>query len=407
MFESAPRKIAPHHVLTTALAFASILSGCKDQTRLTAVLPLSGESASYGESIKKGVELAYEELRQDPDAARLELEVVDSGSDPEQARELTRQGYENGSVAVLGGVTAAEAAAMIEAAEAADRVVLSPSVTASALSGASRNFYRLAPSDVVAGNTMADFAFRRLGVASAVTVAESPLFSRGLEQGFQPAFEALGGEVPAAIEISAAAGLREALADAVSHRPDAIYLAAGPATLATAIGELRGLGFEGRILTTQELASSAVIRQAGEAAAGVLLTRSAFEANGDQEHVERFAERFRQKYGEDPDVFAAQGYDALRVLAAATAGRPDLPGEVRKGLRDAVKSFAGVTGTLEFNSQGEVTKYPRVYSVAKNLTLRDHGKLLEEFAAQRQKDIEARRQQLAALRRKMAEGDSE
>ncbi len=380
MLDTATPKPAVRHVLFTALFFALILPGCKDQTRLTAVLPLSGASASYGESIKKGVELAYDELRRDAGTAQLELEIVDSGSDPGQARELTRQGFENGAVAVLGGVTATEAAAMIEAAEAADRVLLSPSVTASALSGQSRNFYRLAPSDVVSGNIMADFAFRRLGVESAVTVAENPHFARGLEEGFRPTFEVLGGEVQAAIEISGAAGLSGALAAAVSHRPDAIYLATGPATIAVAIVELRGLGFEGRILTTQELASPAVIRQAGEAAAGVLLTRSAFETHGDREYVERFVERFRQKYGEDPDVFAAQGYDALRVLAAATTGRPDLPGEVRKGLRDAITSFAGVTGTLEFNSQGEVTKYPRVYSIAKNLTLRDHGKLLDEVA---------------------------
>jgi branched-chain amino acid transport system substrate-binding protein len=395
------------HLLSAALLPALLLPACKDETRLTAVLPLSGEFANYGESIRKGVELAYEELREDGGAAHLDLQVVDSTGDPAQARELTRQGFEDGAVAVLGGVTAAEAAAMIEAAEAADRVLLSPSVTASALSEASRNFYRLAPSDVVSGNTMADFAFRRLKVATAVVVAESPLYARGVAQGFRPTFENLGGEVVAALVLGAA-DLSEALAQAVSHEPDAIYLAAGPATLSAAVAGLRGLGFEGRILTTQDLASPAVLRTTGGLAAGVLLTRSAFETNGDPQLVDRFVERFRQKYGEDPDVFAAQGYDALRVLAKATAGRPsDLPGEVRKGLRDAVKNFAGVTGTLEFNSQGEVTKYPRVYSVAENLTLRDHGKLLDEAAEKIQIEIEERRQALAALRAKMAESASE
>lgn len=404
MLQTTMRRASLCRLLLTALGAAALLAGCKDQTRLAAVLPLSGDSASYGESVRKGVELAYEELR--ASGTHLELEVLDSGSDPAQALEMARQGFGHGAVAILGGVTAPEAEAMIEAAEAADRVILSPSVTASALSAQSRHLYRLAPSDVVAGNTMADFAFRRLEVESAVTVSESPVFARGLDEGFRPTFEVLGGEVRAAIEI-ADGGLDQALADAVAHQPDAIYLAAGPATAAAAIAGLRGGGYDGKILTTQELASPAILRQAGDSAAGVLLTRSAFETNGDPELVASFVERFREKYGEEPDVFAAQGYDALRVLAKATVGRPDLPGEVRKGLRDEIKSFAGVTGTLEFNSQGEVTKYPRVYSVAKNLTLRDHGKLLDEIAEARQIEIEARRQKLLELRRKMARTASE
>ncbi len=402
------RRPTVRYLLATVLSGAVLLPACKDQTKLAAVLPLSGESVSYGESVRKGVELAYEELREDSGtAAGIELEIFDSGSDPDQARQMTRTGFDNGAVAILGGITAAEAAAMIEAAEAADRVLLSPSATASALSAESRHFYRLAPSDVVSGNTMADFAFRRLNVESAVTVAENELYSHGLEKGFRPTFEALGGEVLSTVKLADDADLPQVLADAVSQQPDAIYLAAGPATISAAIAELRGLDYEGRILTTQELASPAVVRQTGDVASGVLLTRSAFETNGDPGQVEGFLERFRQKYGEEPDIFAAQGYDALRVLVKATAGRPDLPGEVRKGLRDAVKSFAGVTGTLEFNSQGEVTKYPRVYSVAKNLSLRDHGKMLEEIAEKRRIEIEERRQALAALRQKMADTSSE
>ncbi len=43
-------------------------------------------------------------------------------------------------------------------------------------------------------------------------------------------------------------------------------------------------------------------------------------------------------------IFAANGYDATRVLATAMAGRSALPSEAYKGLRDDIMECPGVTG---------------------------------------------------------------
>ena len=63
-------------------------------------------------------------------------------------------------------------------------------------------------------------------------------------------------------------------------------------------------------------------------------------------------------------------------------------------MRDDVKDFPGVTGSIEFNAQGSVTKYPRVYRVAENLTAEDEAVRLAEEEERRRKRIEELRQRL-------------
>ncbi len=77
-----------------------------------AVLPLTGPSAVYGESVRKGIDLAYEQIQARDDLDNeIQLTVVDSESSPEKAAELAKQLYDQGVLAIVGGVTTAEALA--------------------------------------------------------------------------------------------------------------------------------------------------------------------------------------------------------------------------------------------------------------------------------------------------------
>ena len=75
-------------------------------------------------------------------------------------------------------------------------------------------------------------------------------------------------------------------------------------------------------------------------------------------------------------------------------GRPALPSEVPKGLRD-IKDFPGVTGGIQFNDKGDVLKYPRVY-IIKDGVLFDYGKLVQQ-------QQEAMKEKREELRRKLEE----
>lgn len=389
MFRAADRRLW----MFLLILVSGLLFGCPGETvQVAVVLPLTGELASYGESSRRGIELAMEDLEVEGMSRPIQLLFEDTGSEPQKAGEVLQELYSRGALAAIGGLSTGEAAAMVAVAEAQEKVLLSPSSMSERLSREARHFYRLAPSDHLAGNTMADFLARNVkGVETVVVVAEDELFLEGFDEGFRPTFEGRGGSVVAAQVLSRDAGEREAQIDRVVEvNPDAVYLAGYGPRVAELIQGLRSESYRGQILAMQTFAAPSAIQQLGDKAVGVLLTHSVFGPEATNEEAKEFSQKYRENFGGEPDVFAAEAYDAMRVLALAMEGRPPVASEVRRGLRDEIKDYPGVTGTLEFNEAGAVTKYPRVYRIAKSLTLEDENKRLD----QEREDRERRKREL-------------
>ncbi len=365
-------------LIMTTLALITL--GCKPEViQIGVVVPLTGEYQGYGEANKRGIQLALEEIQSNGYPLALDPQYDDTGSDPARARELLEQRFKEGAFVVLGGTVSSEAKEMVPVAEKYDRVLLSPSATSPDLTDMSRNFYRIAASDLTAGNKMADFAFRSLGVRRVVVLAEGRAYARGIQQAFSSAFETHGGDVLELIELPPNTSDLGGLIDRVmTLDPDAVYLAAYESGIAAMIRELKRLGFAGRILTTHLFSSPSAIARVGAAAEGVILTQTVFEPDSEHAHVRKFVTAYRERHGEAPDLFAAEGYDAMRVLAVALEARHSLASELPRGLRDAVKEFPGVTGSIQFDENGDVTKFPRVYIIGKDLLLYDYSKRIEE-----------------------------
>lgn len=389
-------------LFTILLALSSL--GCQSDTvAIGVVVPLTGQYQSYGEANKRGIELAFEEIQSNGYPLNLELSVVDSGSDPAQARELLEEQYANGAFAVIGGSVSDEAKEMVAGADRFERVLLSPSATSPDLTKASRNFFRIAPSDQTEGNKMADFAFRVLELKTVVVIAEDGTYAHGIQQAFSSAFETVGGEVLELIELppntTDYGGL---MARVVTLAPDAVYLAAYEAGIATMILELKRLEFPGRILTTHAFSSSVAMARVGEAAAGVVLTQTVFEPDSEHAHVKTFVNAYRERHGEQPNLFAAEGYDAMKVLALALEEHHTLSSELPRGLWDAVKEFPGVTGSIQFNENGDVRKFPRVYVIGQDLLLYDYSKRLEDNQRKLREKQEELRRRLEEIRNSAA-----
>lgn len=370
---------------------AIFVSACSSDTyTIAVVLPLSGDDSVYGQAVKEGIELAFEEFQASEEGAPFEILIEDSQSDPAKAAELLDKLYGDGALIALGGVTTPEAKTMTQTAESYDRVLVSPSASSPELTD-SRNFYRIWPSDFAAASKMAQFLSKDLKIEQVVVVAESQDYAQGIQGTFVSAYEGYGGEVlevvefpPNTVEFS---GLMERV---MTLDPKAVYLAAYGDEIGSMIQELRRRDYEGKILTTSAFATPAFIAPVGEDAAGVILTQSVFELDSDFAHIKTFREGFKSKHGNDPDIYAAHGYDALRVIHAAMKGRAPLTTEVPKGLRDSVIDFPGVTGTIQFNEKGDVQRYPRIYIIGKDLLLQDYN----ERVRQQQEEIKRKREEL-------------
>jgi branched-chain amino acid transport system substrate-binding protein len=370
------------------------LVGCEEEEviQFGAVLPLTGPYQIYGQSIKKGIECALAEMQAREDFPhKVAVAILDSEGDPELAKQLLDDQFDNGVFAVIGGVTTAEALAMVSEADEEQRVLISPSASSPELTGISKNFYRVFPSDSREGTTMGNFAARKLQIENVVIITKEDPFARGIQEVFKTEFERNGGQVLEVIEYPQGAADFSGFIDRViTVSPQAVYVAAYAEDTARMIQELRQREFDGTILTTAAFALPEVIEQIGQDAEGVFLTRAVFELDSEDPQIQAFVTSFREKFGLSPDLYAAHGYDSLMVLAQGLLESGPFATDFWKGVR-SIRDYAGVTGTIQFDEKGDAQKFPRVYVV-------ENGNLVDY-----EKEVERRRQELLDRLRKLEE----
>jgi len=379
----------------TVLALATLagaLFACGDRTiRFGAVLPLTGYAEVYGKAIQRGIDLAFDQAKQSPEwKDKIEITVYDSGSDPEKAKAELGQLYSAGALAVIGGVTSAEALAMVTVADDRQRTLVSPSASSPQLTGVSSNFFRVFPSDFAEGTVMARYAYDNLRLRVGVVLAKEETYAKGIQKVFADEFVRKGGRIEETVEYPEGTSDFAALCDRVGTlKPDFVYLAAYADDISKMIGHLRNQKFGGIILTTSSFAAAETISKTGKAAEGTYFTQTSFDLEGKlAPEVERFISAYRTRYRNDPDLYAAHGYDTMNLLLEAYKKGGTSGLSFWKGMRN-IQEFPGVTGRLQFDEKGDVSKFPHVYVVT-------DGKAVD-VEQQRQKQIEEARRKMREI----------
>ncbi|MBZ0113776.1 MAG: ABC transporter substrate-binding protein [Thermoanaerobaculia bacterium] len=388
-------------VLLTLVLGLGIL-GCpagEKTVLIGAVVPLSGPVEAYGTAVNNGIALAYERAKSGPDLGFvLQLETVDSQGDPATAAKLLKDLYSKGAITVIGGVTSDEAMEMVGVADAADRTLVSPTASSPELTGVSRNFYRIFPSDFEEGTKMGSFAANTLGLKTAVILAAESPYGRGIQGVFKNEFTRHGSEIVEVIEYPQGTNDFSGLIErAVTLEPEAVYLAAYWDDVVAMVKGLHQAGYKGKTLTTAAFATSQAVESAGPAAENVYFTQTVFDLSNPNEPIPSFVEAYRAKYGLDPDLYAAHGYDAMNIVLEALKKNDSTQGsDFWKGMR-SIRSYQGTTGSLQFDEKGDVQKYPRVY-VIKDAAPVNYDKFVNEARRVLQESLKALEQKQKQLR---------
>jgi branched-chain amino acid transport system substrate-binding protein len=341
-------------------------AGCSREVRVAAVISTSGAASTYGEKVARGIELARRELDAESGwfGRRFVVLSSDDATLPSRGVAVLRERIDHDGVRLaIGAVTSPVSLALAETCESRGVVLVSPSASAPELSGAGEFVFRVAPSETLEGNSMAEFA-RDLGLARIAVVAVSGAYGDGLRATFVRRFEGPRRRITAVISFAEidAAVLDAMAAEILAKRPDGVYLGAYESDSAAIARRLRDAGFHGVILGSSSL-GPAYAERSGAAAEGTVFPKYEFDPDSPDASTRAFVEHYRAAYGETPGPEAAQGYDAMRVLAKAVhdAGSSD-PDAVRLALT-AVRDYAGATGRIAFDANGDVQRYPRLYVI--------------------------------------------
>ena len=158
-------------------------------------------------------------------------------------------------------------------------------------------------------------------------------------------------------------------------------------------------------MSTSSFSLPALIDAAGDDAQDVYITQSIFDLADEKGAMPSFVAAYRAKYGQDPDLYAGHGYDAVMLLGEATKHIiSTLPSEFLKGLR-SVEPLAGSTGLVQFNESGDAQKFPRIHWIDKGVP-RDFQKMRAERRKEVEEELAEIRRQTERLRRQGANDEA-
>jgi branched-chain amino acid transport system substrate-binding protein len=343
----------------SSIAFAVGLSGLApaaiaETITVGAVLPMTGDAASYGQWMHKGMTIATDEINARwGDKRKLTVIYEDNRSGPKDAvtamNKLISADKVPAVMTTLTGVTRA----LIPIAE-QNKVILTTSATLPGITENTRYVFRNATNLSSEINKLVEFAAPRYKKAAILWVnLEWAGWGR---RAFAEGFKKHGGTVVEDQSFAPdASDLRAQLTRIRAAQPDVILVLAYKTT-GIALKQARELGVKAQFIGTLDFELPEVIEIAKEAANGSIYTKALFDPqNPSSNAMKAYSTEYRKRFGEAPEVYSATMYDMLHILAEAIAkghGNPD-------AIRDAIlatKDFPGASGQTTFLPNGDVEK---------------------------------------------------
>lgn len=328
--------------------------------------PLSGGQSAIGVDIKNGAELALEQLKGPLEAMgfKVELAPYDDQANPDQGVNNAKQIVADPAVlCVVGHYNSGVQIPSSEEYHNANLANVSPANTNPNVTDREyKEVSRIVGRDDVQGVVAAQFANSK-GMKSAYVIHDKTAYGQGIAEFFRAEAEKLGMTVPGFEGTEEKANFDALLTPIIAANPDVIFFGGIYDQASVFFKQAREKGYQGMFLSDDGYDSPEAINIGGPAlleGTGLYYTTVAGPAKL-YPGTAKFQTDFKAKYNADPKPFAAQGYDSMAIClkaiedAAKAAGnqlptRPQVTDAVR-----ALKDFAGITGTINFNAKGDLT----------------------------------------------------
>jgi len=353
--------------LLVAVGMTMVLGGsasaAEKSVKIATQSPLSGDQSIVGVDIKRGAELALEQLGK-PLAdmgIKVELAPYDDQANPDTGVANAKRIVADPSIlGVVGHYNSGVQIPSSEVYHASNLVNVSPANTNPKVT--TRGYLevnRIVGRDDVQGVVGADFASGK-GVKSVFVVHDKTAYGQGIAEFFKKRAEEKGMKVLGFEGTEEKANFDALLSPVIAGNPDLVYFGGMYSQAAVLFKQARERGYEGMFLSDDGFDSSDATKIAGQT---LLDGKGSFYSTVSgpaavYPGTAKFIKDFKAKYNADPQPFAAQGYDAMAIILKATEnaakeakGVPTREA-VSKAVR-ALKDFAGITGKFTFNAIGD------------------------------------------------------
>lgn len=380
----SPRRLLALTLLLVSLPFALAACGSDDDSgggsagastggdsaqgggepiKIGSLFSVTGPPAVVGDKMRKGLELAVDELNADGgvEGRRLEIVFYDPAGDTAKAVDQTRRliSRDDVDVVVGGGSQSGIALAMQPLLQRADKLFMATEGAREIVQPADARptTFKSTFNDTVVLQRTADFWAAR-GVRSVGFLPDTS----GFGESAKAELERLAPEAGLTVESESfdptATNLTPQLTNLRRGDPQAYVAWTTTPAATTFLRNARQLGLDALLGLGFGSADPAFYEQAGDAARGALLSAGKLPIydrlpQGDPQKavIARFVDAYEARYDEPANVFAAQAYDGVRLVAEAIrASGGDLSGAALADALEGLGSYQGVNGDFRYTA---------------------------------------------------------
>jgi len=334
----------------------ALLAGCggdkeaaSGALRVGVVLPMTGNTATYGEESWNGILLAQKDL--EAQGITFDLRLKDEKSDSQAANLQTKTLIENEGVnVILGSVASSNTLQIMLAAKEAGIPVITPASTNDTLTEQGGPLAsRICFNDSFQGAVLANFALNEGWKNGVAVVDKAQVYSTGLAENIQKTFEKGGGKLAFEYYTSGDTDFANTIQNVANHKPQVIFFSGyypeGGVMIRQAGDKWKGIP----LVAGDGFDSPELPKLVGDTNADIFLS-SHFAADAPDPKVQAFAQAYEKRFGKPPGAMAGLGYDVLFVLADAVkrCKDPRNPDELGKAI--AHTKYQGITGFIDLNT---------------------------------------------------------
>jgi branched-chain amino acid transport system substrate-binding protein len=354
-------KIACASTICGVIAWNSVSAAAEiEPLTIGAVLPLTGEAAHWGIPPRNAAELAIDEINAAGGIGgrKLKFMAEDDRCQPADGVSAFNKIMATANPPVIvGAVCSSVTLAIAALAESRKTVLISPASTSPKLTDAGDFIFRVVPSGSLRGKVFAEYLYNERGLRKLAVLYINNEGGIGGSSSFKAQFTQLGGAVVA--EESYAQGatdVRAQLTKIKAANADGVMVGSYPPDTVLVLRQAHELQLQQPLFfTTEAVQNPEVLREAGDAANGAVYILAA-PASG--EAPEAFTQAYEAKFGKKPELFAAEGYDIVRLVGQAIAADKDKPvsGSSIRDFLYQVRNYKGASGAITFDKNGDVIK---------------------------------------------------
>jgi branched-chain amino acid transport system substrate-binding protein len=345
--------------LALCVSFAApAQSAVKGTLKMGVILPMSGNTASFGEESMSGVKMAVDEINKAGEI-KIETYLQDDKSDPTDAANAAKKLINVDKVhAIVGSVASSNTNAAAPIAQAAKVPLMSHASTNVNVTKVGEYISRICFIDDFQGSAMAKYAFETLKAKKAAIVVDSSSdYSKGLQVSFTEAFKKLGGEIVAEVSYQQKdQDFSSQLTKIRTRKPDVIWVPGYYNEVGNMIRQAKTMGLKAVFLGGDGWSAPELYTLGGDAIVGHYFSDHFSHEDSDPK-VQDFVKKYQSLHKKEAPGMAALGYDSVYVLADAfkRAGYKTGSADLMKAI-NSTKQFKGVTGTITIDAQRNATK---------------------------------------------------